>query len=88
MAGVVLSRSPEVPVEDNGSGSVDGAWVGASGREGWSLYMLVWLGAVDDGNFFSADLGEACTCIVDGGAGEGMWARRWTLQCGASEVRS
>ena len=44
MAGVVLTGSSEVPVEDKGSGPGDGAWVGASGWEDWSLYLLVWLG--------------------------------------------
>ena len=55
----------------------------SSGDEG-SLYVLVglgrsmeigsvgWIGTVD-GDWFGTDSGEACACIIDGGAGEGMW---------------
>ena len=58
MAGMGLSMS------SGGPGAGDGDGVGSSGWDGWSLYVF--------GDWFVADSGEACTCIVDGGAGEGI----------------
>ena len=87
MAGVVLSGSSEVPVEGKGAGPGDGAWVGASGWEVWSLYVLVWLG-------LSMVIGSVRIRVRHAHASlmveqeKACGARRWTLQCGATEVRS
>ena len=81
MAGVVLSGSSEVPVESKGAGPGDGG-VGASGWEDWSLYVLVWLG------LSMMVIGSVQSRVRHVHATLMVGARRWTLQCGASEVRS
>ena len=39
---------------------------------GWLIAVRVGLVGAVDGDWFGTETGEACTCIVDGGAGEGM----------------
>ena len=84
MAGVVLSGSSGVPVEGKGAGSGDGA----SGWEDWSLYVLVWLGLsmMVIGSVQIRVRHAHASLMVEHEKACG--ACRWTLQCGASEVRS
>ena len=40
---------------------------------GWLIAVRVGLAGAVDGEWFGTESGEACTCIVGGGAGEGLW---------------
>ena len=86
MAGVVLSVSSEGSVEDKGAGPGDGAGVGSPSWN-WSLYVSVWLG-------LSMVIGSVRIWVRHAHASlmveqeKACGVRRWTLQCGATEVRS
>ena len=49
-----------------------GWWRSGLIQLGWLMIVHVGLVGAVDGDWFVADAGEACTCIVDGGAGEGI----------------
>ena len=49
-----------------------GWWRSGLIQLGWLMIVHVGLVGAVDGDWFVADSGEACTCIVDGGAGEGI----------------
>ena len=81
MSGVGLSMS------SGGPGAGDGDGVGSSSWDGWSLYVLDWLG-------LSMVIGSVRIRVRHAHASlrveqeKECGARRWTLQCGASKVRS
>ena len=91
MSGVGLSVSVSVsswgPSGGGGSGLGAGALVGLSSWDGWSLYMVVCLG-------LSMGIGSECKRVRHAHASlmveqeKVCGARRWMLQCRASEVRS
>ena len=81
MAEVGLSVSSGGPEAEDGDG------VGSSSWDGWSLYGLDWLGlSMVIGSLRIRVRHVHASLMVEQEKAEG--ARSWTLQCGASKVRS
>ena len=81
MSGVGLS------VSSGGPGAGDGDGVGSSSWDGWSLYVLDWLGlSMVIGSLRIWVRHVYASLMVE--QERAYAARRWTLLCGASEVWS